>query len=205
MKRTCKQILLCAALAWLTLVRGPAVRADSLVTVDGEVLNGTVTKTATGYTVQTDDGSYSDHHGAREAGFVLTTRPGTARQPRRWGSVPLKTGPKKAVDPREITALTQQGEAAMAAGEFTDARDAFADLLSVDPKSTLAGRGLGYAYPKLDKPVRAVKPLGGGGVCPTGRSQLDNGIGSIAGAVAQSDARGQVCQGLPRSSSDPAG
>jgi tetratricopeptide (TPR) repeat protein len=166
MKRTCKQILLCAALASLMLRSGPAVLADSLVTVDGDVLNGTVTKTATGYTVQTQDGPVDitadrvkrvlyDHPTPTHGNPLLPT-----------GAAPLKLAPKRAVDPREITALTQQGEAAMAAGEFVDARDAFADLLSVDPKSALAGRGLGYAYLKLDKPTRAVKPLEAAAINP---------------------------------------
>ncbi len=153
--------MLISALAALMSLHGSAALADSLVTVDGDVLLGSVTKTSTGYTVQTNDGPVDV--AAEKVKRILYDHPpaGEAHGVSSSGAAPAAPGAtaKKKVDLREITALTQQGEAAMAAGEFADARDAFTDLLSVDMGNALAGRGLGYAYLKMDKPVKAVKPL----------------------------------------------
>jgi tetratricopeptide (TPR) repeat protein len=58
-----------------------------------------------------------------------------------------------------IESLIAQGQAAMTAGEFADARDAFKDALQVDRENPLAARGLGFAYVALGKPVKALEPL----------------------------------------------
>ncbi len=140
--------------------------ADQLVTTEGDILSGTVTKTASGYSIQTADGAVDLP--ADRVKKVLWDHP-PAATPGAASAAPIPTIPprtttppipgKKPKDPRMLQALLAEGEAAFANNEFTDARDSFTDALVLDDKNTLAGRGLGFAYIKLAKPTRAVKPL----------------------------------------------
>jgi S1-C subfamily serine protease len=175
MKPTRAIFRFCTALMFWAAA-SPIARADSLVTTDGEVLLGTITKTPNGYSIQTTDGPVDvpaekvkrilyDHPPAGETRSTGTTAPGTPGTPGTLGTSGTPTGApgsstvKKPADPREVAALLQQGQAALAAGEFADARDAFTDLLSIAKDNPLAARGLGYAYLKLNKPTKALKPL----------------------------------------------
>lgn len=143
-----------AALGLLPLLWHPApLPADSLVTTDGELLSGTVIKTATGYTVQTSDGPV-DLPAARVKKILYDHPPAEDTSP---SASPGSSG--KSPDARTLSALIQQGRAAMAAREYPDACDAFKDALAVDPRNTTAARGLGFAYMALKMPSKALPAL----------------------------------------------
>ncbi len=153
MNRRQKHSLLAVALAssmWITTSHAPA---DSLVTTDGDMMVGTVTKTATGYTIQTPGGSVDLP--ADKVKRVLYDHP-PAAQP---------TAPAKAVDPSDprrlkmLKSLIDQGQAAMESASFSDARDAFKDALAIDTQNAVAARGLGFAYVALGNPAKACPPL----------------------------------------------
>jgi tetratricopeptide (TPR) repeat protein len=131
--------------------------ADSLVTVDGEILMGPVTQSGGGYTVQTSEGPVSVP--SERVRKVLYDHPpaNAAPSPPAPGSAAAST--HKTPDPRTIEALIAQGQSAMTAAEYGDARDAFKDALQVDHQNPLAARGLGFAYIALNKPVKALEPL----------------------------------------------
>jgi tetratricopeptide (TPR) repeat protein len=163
MNSMCRKTLISAALASLLSLSSSLVFGDSLVTTDGDMLLGSVTKTSTGYTVQTADGPVDiaadrvkkvlyDHPPA-------TPAPTAAAQPTISPTTPTAKLAEKAGDSRMLNALIGQGQVAYGAGEFGDARDAFTDALALDPKNAVAGRGLGFSYLKLNKPAKAVKPL----------------------------------------------
>ncbi len=136
----------------------PAVSAaDSLVTTDGEIIVGAVTQTGTGYTVQTTDGPVTV--ASDRVRRVLYDHPKTSPAS---GARSVSSGSgssHKPVDPRMIETLIGQGQAAMTAAEFGDARDAFKDALQMDHQNPLAARGLGFAYTALSKPAKALAPL----------------------------------------------
>jgi tetratricopeptide (TPR) repeat protein len=90
-------------------------------------------------------------------------KPGTAQ------AKPTSKPPaKKALDPRTLPALLEQGREAMRAGVLKAARDGFLDVLSLDRKNTEALAGAGTAYlhmgdfpkarPLLEQAVQATGP-----------------------------------------------
>lgn len=152
------------------LLTAARAQADSLVTTDGDMMVGPITKTDDGYTIVTPDGPVTlpfdkvkrvlyDHPPAAAPAVSSTAlvRPASVK-PGFPGSPEVPVA-RKTLDPRTVNKLIEQGENAMAAAEYGDARDAFKDALSVDAKNALAGRGLGFAYVALGKPSKAVAPL----------------------------------------------
>jgi len=155
MNRVSKYSLPCAALASLLTLGISLAHADSLVTTDGKVLFGSVTKTDTGYTVQTANGPV--HLPVDKVKKILYDHPPAV--PASATPAPAPTHPPSAKDLQMLKPLLEQGELALSGGELTDARDAFMDALTLDSQNALAARGLGYAYLKLGKAARAAPPL----------------------------------------------
>ena len=69
-------------------------------------------------------------------------RPSRAAAVRRAGA--------EALDPRTIPLLLAQGRAALGAEAFKPARDAYMDVLAIDPKNLAVQADLGYVYLKLE-------------------------------------------------------
>src|SRR4051794_8116787 len=65
----------------------------------------------------------------------------------------------KTPHPRMVPVLLAQGRAALAAEAFKPARDAYMDVLAIDPKNAAAQADLGYAYLKMEDFSRATKAL----------------------------------------------
>jgi predicted Zn-dependent protease len=69
---------------------------------------------------------------------------------------------------RSMTALMDQGQQALLAQDFKAARDAFSDLLTVDPRNQMATEGVTFAYvelgdyrhakPELEKALQLASP-----------------------------------------------
>ena len=138
----------------------PVVRADSLVTRNGEIYIGTITKTATGYTVQAA-GVAPVQIAAVDVKRVLLDHSDSSAPPDEGtGSiVPAPVVNSGKGDPKAVKKLIEQGTTAYVSGSFTDARDAFTDALAIDPANVTAGRGLGFSYLRLNNSIKAAKPL----------------------------------------------
>ena len=65
----------------------------------------------------------------------------------------------KTPDPRMIPVLLAQGRACLAAEAFKPARDAYMDVLTIDPKNAAAQADLGYTYLRMEDFPRATKAL----------------------------------------------
>ena len=146
------------AAAILALMALPihVTQADSLVTTAGEFLIGEVRKTDTGYSVQTKTQLVQVK--AQDVRTILWDHHPTTNED--GGTLPnTPRAPVKPADPKIVNALMEQGRAAVAAGEYVDARNAFEDAFTLDPKNPHAGRELGFAYLKLGKPEKAAQPL----------------------------------------------
>jgi tetratricopeptide (TPR) repeat protein len=157
--------LLTAAIASLLALRGLPASADSLVTTDGDLLVGSVNKTATGYTVLTSMGPV-DVPAAHVKKILYDQTPGQTPDSIAGTSAPASPtlAPHKAapLTPKNLKMLQQlieQGKTAYYNGSFTDARDAFNDASALDPQNPTANRGLGYAQIKLGKSAEAADPL----------------------------------------------
>ena len=149
-----------------------SVCADTVTTRDGRRFVGEVTKTDTGYTVKTKLGEVhisagdfdkwsKDDAGATVASVPIAPRtgpptPGVAG----GGSIPgaPAAGGKKA-DPKSLEALVKQGRAALAAGEYKAAREAFHDVAAIDPRNVEALHGAGVAAMYLNDFPHALPPM----------------------------------------------
>lgn len=149
-----KQLMLIVLVGLFTA----AAHADTLLLKDGRQYTGIVAKNSRGYTIFV---------GERQFSF-------TDDQVDRWikGDAPLPD--KKIVKPhtpgahpayvnkgpaRTVQALTMRGRDALALGDFRVARNAYYDLLVLDPADPSAMEGLGAAYLKMNDPVRAKQYL----------------------------------------------
>lgn len=65
----------------------------------------------------------------------------------------------KKVDPKQITALIQQGTDALTVGDYKAARDTFMDVIQVDPRNGRGLHGLAVAYLHLNDIPKAVATI----------------------------------------------
>lgn len=150
------------------------VSADTVVKNDGSKYSGVVTKTDTGYAVKMKAGSITipaeevDHIIKESApAAVPPTVPGTsgAVSPTATLVAPVTPAPTtkrpgaKVVDAKTLQALLDQGQAALAAGEYKAAADAFKDVLTLDPRNVIALHGAGAAYMYLHDFAKAKEPM----------------------------------------------
>jgi tetratricopeptide (TPR) repeat protein len=137
--------------------------ADTVVTNDGRWVNGSLQKTADGYIVQTSDGPVEVSN--TQIVRIIQDKPTiTSDTPHAAASSTPSPAPaaihgKKKIDPRTFDKLVEQGNDALASGDYAAARDAFNDALTIQPTSAPASRGLGIAWLRLGFGQRAVKPL----------------------------------------------
>src|SRR5215212_5058495 len=66
-----------------------------------------------------------------------------------------KTPPKPEDIKKAVDRLIQEGEGALAAGDFKAAKDSFSDALQLDKKNMLAAHGAGLALIGLHEPLKA--------------------------------------------------
>ncbi len=159
-----RRVLTAVALLAISTATAPG---DTLVTTTGQILIGKVARTSTGYSVRPATGAAIEVAAADVKRILMDHSESLPTMPEE--EAPPSISPSAAApgspvshgktDPRTINALLVQGETAFADGAFTDARDSFADALLVDPTNLIAGRGLGFAYLRLNKPMKAAKPL----------------------------------------------
>ncbi len=144
-----------------------SARADSLLLSDGRLITGEVEHGPGGYVIHTRSGvlKFGDadvEHWTKSATPekpAITPPPASSAGTPAPSVTPAPASPLKPKDKarqeRNIAALLTQGMDALAASDFKAARDAFLDVLSLDPNQARALEGAGLAYLRLEDAAKA--------------------------------------------------
>ena len=131
------------------------VLADSLLLKDGRLISGKVTRTESGYVIQTRTGRETfgddevEHWTHSETSETPPQpEPGAPSAPATRTSAPQTASVRE----KNVAKLIERGNTALAAGEYAVARDALNDAIALDPRNSAAAQGLGYAYLRLSPP-----------------------------------------------------
>ena len=168
-------MLRCLIVSGLGLCLAASAAADIVVLKDGRRYSGEVTRTGDGYSVKTKLGTIQVSEGDF-AELIVDNGSGSAKPapaapvvpptPAAPAVRPVTPAPGTPASPavskgsgKSLQPLIEQGKAALAAGDYKAARDAFSDAAAIDPKNVSALHGLAAAYMYLNDFRRAGPPM----------------------------------------------